>query len=123
MKSSRRSDVVVIGAGVAGLSAALPLARAGAKVTLLEAAERVGGRLFSLHSGGPGAPIELGAEFVHGEPAELLGLLHEARLELEPVPDEHYELVDGVARRAQELGGVLELLESAPAEPDASALE
>lgn len=123
MKSSRRSDIVVIGAGVAGLSAALPLARAGARVTLLDAAERVGGRVFSLHSGGSGAPVELGAEFVHGEATELVALLEEAGLELEEVPDEHYELVDGKARRAEALAGVFELLESAPAEPDASALE
>lgn len=123
MKSSRRSDIVVIGAGVAGLSAALPLARAGAKVALLEAADRVGGRVFSLHSGGPGAPVELGAEFVHGEAPELLALLKEADLPLEEVPDEHYELVEGSPRRAQALAGVFELLDSAPAEPDASALE
>jgi monoamine oxidase len=59
-------DVLVIGAGVAGLAAAAALATGGRSVLLLEARDRIGGRIWTRHEPGIGAPIELGAEFVHG---------------------------------------------------------
>ena len=69
------SDVVVIGAGVAGLGCASVLARAGATVTVLEARDRVGGRVLTLRPPGAPLPVELGAEFVHGGPPELMTVL------------------------------------------------
>ncbi len=71
-------SVVVIGAGIAGLSAAVTLAQAGCAVTLLEANDRVGGRILTVDA--RGIPVELGAEFVHGKPPELLQLLHDLGL-------------------------------------------
>jgi monoamine oxidase len=71
--------VVVIGAGVAGLIAAVRLAEAGCAVTVLEASDRVGGRIRTVMRGD--AAIELGAEFVHGKPPEMLALLEELGLE------------------------------------------
>ena len=71
-------SVVVVGAGVAGLIAAVRLAEAGCSVTVLEARDRVGGRILTEHAGN--AAIELGAEFVHGEPPEMLALLSELGL-------------------------------------------
>ena len=56
--------VVVIGAGVAGLAAAQVLRGAGAKVTVLEARDRIGGRICTDTSWG--VPVELGAAWVHG---------------------------------------------------------
>jgi monoamine oxidase len=71
-------DVIVIGAGMAGLAAARTLAEAGLGVTLLEARDRVGGRIYTVP--GETLPIELGAEFIHGLPPELLSLVDEAGL-------------------------------------------
>jgi monoamine oxidase len=72
-------DVVVIGAGVAGLAAARAIAEVGLRVVVLEAQERVGGRIRTVRDGD--TVIELGAEFVHGRPPELWALLEEAGLE------------------------------------------
>src|ERR1700681_356366 len=69
-------DVIVVGAGVAGLAAAGELARAGVGVTIIEARDRIGGRVFTRHDPLCTVPIELGAEFVHGTPAELFDLIH-----------------------------------------------
>jgi len=64
-------DVLILGAGAAGLSAALNLARAGLHVEILEARDRIGGRIFTQHDANTNHPIELGAEFVHGLPPEI----------------------------------------------------
>ncbi len=70
-----RTEVIVIGAGVAGLAAAAELARAGHGVLVLEARDRIGGRLFTRHAPGLDAPIELGAEFIHGHAPRTRALL------------------------------------------------
>ncbi len=72
-------NIIVVGAGVTGLIAAVKLAEAGLNVTVLEADDRVGGRIRTEYAGD--VAIELGAEFVHGKPPELLALLDELRLE------------------------------------------
>lgn len=64
------TDVVIMGAGVAGLATAYQLTASGISVRLLEAHDRMGGRIYTIHDGA--YPIELGAEFVHGRhPAAL----------------------------------------------------
>ncbi len=80
------NDVIVVGAGIAGLAAARTLAEAGLRVTLVEARDRVGGRVHTVPAVEGGLPVELGAEFVHGLPPELIQLIDEAgltRFELE----------------------------------------
>ncbi|HEX4049096.1 MAG TPA: FAD-dependent oxidoreductase, partial [Elusimicrobiota bacterium] len=82
-------DAVVIGGGAAGLAAARELKRAGLRFALLEARERLGGRMWTRRQGGN--MIELGAEFVHGRPAATLSALRRAGLRalpLRPPPDE-----------------------------------
>jgi monoamine oxidase len=71
MMSSESADVIVIGAGVAGLAAAGDLTRAGLSVCILEARNRLGGRIHTLHDPRSGHPVELGAEFIHGKPPEI----------------------------------------------------
>jgi monoamine oxidase len=73
-------DVIVVGAGIAGLAAARTLAEKGLRVALIEARDRVGGRIFTLPAAEGGLPVELGAEFIHGLPPELIGLVDEAGL-------------------------------------------
>ena len=77
--TASNDDVVVIGAGMAGLTAARALAEAGLKVLVIEAQDRIGGRILTRHVGEEA--IELGAEFVHGRPPELWALIDEAGLE------------------------------------------
>jgi monoamine oxidase len=68
-----KPDVIIIGAGAAGLSAATKLTRAGINVQILEAKNRIGGRIHSLNENS--LAIELGAEFVHGKPQEVWDLI------------------------------------------------
>jgi monoamine oxidase len=81
------AEVLVLGAGVAGLAAAERLAAAGRRVLVLEARDRIGGRIHTVDDPGLHHPVELGAEFVHGEPVELVELIRTAGLGLEPIPD------------------------------------
>lgn len=59
-------DVIIIGAGAAGLMAAWELVRVDKKVIITEARDRVGGRIHTLEGAGFSMPVEQGAEFVHG---------------------------------------------------------
>ena len=71
-------DVVVIGAGAAGLAAAAELARAGRSVLVIEARSRIGGRCWTRRMAGLDVPVELGAEFLHGEAKATHALLRQA---------------------------------------------
>jgi monoamine oxidase len=62
----QRYDTIVIGAGAAGLAAAQRLQTAGQTVLVLEARDRIGGRVQTDYDFAP-HPVELGAEFVHGD--------------------------------------------------------
>src|SRR6185312_10595253 len=72
------ADVIVIGAGVAGLEAARRLLDGGLSVVVLEARPRVGGRIDTHRPTGWPGPIEGGAEFVHGRPKGLVAALEAA---------------------------------------------
>ena len=74
----RDRSVIIVGAGAAGLAAASRLAAAGVSVSILEGRERIGGRIFTKRDATLDAPIELGAEFIHGKPAEIFDLLKPA---------------------------------------------
>ena len=100
--------ILVIGAGMAGLTAARKLCEEGKRVLVLEARERVGGRICTLRS--QGEVVELGAEFVHGTPPELWELIREARLETYELDGDYLCHKDGELKKCDEIGEVFRFL-------------
>src|SRR5258708_40282158 len=80
MQPKTTIDVLIIGAGAAGLAAWRELHSTGFNATVLEARNRIGGRILTDHS--TSSPIELGAEFVHGKPKAIWPILEKARLKM-----------------------------------------
>jgi monoamine oxidase len=91
---TNNADVIVIGAGAAGLVAARELSSAGLKVLVLEARNRIGGRIYTDHS--LGFPVELGAEFVHGRSPDTFEFISRTRLEITEVAGEMRRKRNGV---------------------------
>ncbi|MBL8080029.1 MAG: FAD-dependent oxidoreductase [Anaerolineales bacterium] len=80
--SNQNNSVIVIGAGMAGLSAAYDLHRAGWHVIVLEARSRVGGRVFSLRNFSNGLVAEGGGEFIDEHHTRMLAYAKEFKLSL-----------------------------------------
>lgn len=91
----KNADVLIIGAGAAGLMAAYTLAKAVKKVTVLEACNRIGGRIHTIDDTMFFRHAELGAEFVHGNLPITLQLLHEAGIAYHPAGGEMWQYKDG----------------------------
>ncbi len=83
-----QTDVLIVGAGAAGLSAARELTARGKRVVILEARDRIGGRVLT-HYPTPHTAVELGAEFVHGRINASWPLLRESGLTVVDIPDRH----------------------------------
>jgi phytoene dehydrogenase-like protein len=88
-------SILIIGGGAAGLAAARDLSRAGLKVIVLEARDRIGGRVFTRRDTDSPVPIELGAEFVHGKSPALLQLARASNLKLYEVSEQHWYFENG----------------------------
>jgi monoamine oxidase len=86
-------DALIIGGGIAGLVAARHLTEAGLSVTLLEARDRLGGRIYTESTGE--FPVELGAEFVHGRPDEILAIAAEGATPIVPVQGSFRREING----------------------------
>jgi monoamine oxidase len=85
MTDTNDHDVIVVGAGAAGLTAAVELGRAGLSVLVVEGRERIGGRILTLRSSANEFPIELGAEFIHGLVPQVWNPLQENQVEITEV--------------------------------------
>ena len=96
-------DVVIIGAGAAGLAAARELAKAGRTVAVLEARDRIGGRIHTLRGVGFTGPAEAGAEFVHGNLPVSLALLREAGIPFTEMAGQSWHVRDDQAGPDDEL--------------------
>src|ERR1700749_891072 len=88
-------DIIVIGAGAAGLMATPSLSKAGYRVTILEARNRCGGRIHTLNHESFFKNAELGAEFVHGDLPVTLNLLNEASIPYQPANAEMWHYKNG----------------------------
>ena len=86
-KFPRIEPIIIIGAGLAGLTASYELKKAGIRSTIFEAANRPGGRiLVNRNHFADGQPAELGAEFIGKNDTDILQLIRELNLELEKDP-------------------------------------
>ncbi|MES1262281.1 MAG: NAD(P)/FAD-dependent oxidoreductase [Acidobacteriota bacterium] len=110
-------DVIVVGAGAAGLAAARELQSAGQSVLVLEARDRIGGRISTVHDERTPVPVELGAEFVHGLHPVLWNVLREAALPVVETQGTHLaRTAEGLveAKGFEEMGAVFDAMAGAP---------
>jgi monoamine oxidase len=94
-------DIAIIGAGVAGLAAADELLQKGLTVAVFEARDRIGGRILTQRDARVPLPIELGAEFVHGEAPETERILGEAGRAVLQIEGDTWEAENGRLRRGE----------------------
>lgn len=88
-------DVVVVGAGAAGIMAAWEMALVGKSVIVLEARDRIGGRIHTLRDKNFHQPVELGAEFIHGNLKMTSLLLEKAGIKRNKVGGDMWKVQDG----------------------------
>ncbi len=121
---SEKQKVIVIGAGAAGISAAVRLANAGLSVTLLEARDRIGGRILMQHDPSFPQPIALGAEFVHGLPPEIWEPLEAKKIDIKEVEGTPWCFRNGALIPCDFFSDVDEILKKMDASsPDESFLQ
>jgi monoamine oxidase len=94
--SALDADVLVVGAGVAGLAAGRALAARGVSVLVLEARDRIGGRIDTRRDPRLPLPVELGAEFVQGTPSQLMAIVRAVPLLLCELTGEQWRSDRGV---------------------------
>jgi monoamine oxidase len=105
MEASVSADVVVVGAGLSGLAAARTLVAAGREVVVLEARERVGGRLLSTTLGN-GVAVDVGAQWVGADHARVQRLAGELGVETFPQPAAGRNLLDVAGKRRRYRGAI-----------------
>jgi monoamine oxidase len=94
-----KADVLIVGAGAAGLLAGRELVRAGKTVLILEAKDRTGGRIHTLRDARFSTPVEAGAEFVHGNLPLTLELLREAGMAYEEMEGRTWQVQNGQVKQ------------------------
>ncbi len=110
LAEDEKHDVIVVGAGIAGLGAANELQSRGYDVIILEAKDRVGGRLYT-DSSLDGIPLDRGASWIHGVIGNpITGLAEKYGAENVPVNDDSVTLyhngakMDGSSERLEKAG-------------------
>ncbi|MEN3329229.1 MAG: hypothetical protein V7638_4036 [Acidobacteriota bacterium] len=102
------TDILIVGAGAAGLAAASELSSANFNVIVLEARDRIGGRIHTHFEPQLAAPIELGAEFVHGKAPETLKIVSRAGLNVIELPNTHWYFRNGLISKSREFWSRIE---------------
>lgn len=100
-----RADVVVVGGGLAGLTAARAIVAAGASAFVLEARDRVGGRTHSVPLGG-GAAFDLGGQWIGPTQDRMAALVEELKVETFPTFDAGRKVLDVRGRRSTYSGTI-----------------
>jgi monoamine oxidase len=104
-------DVAVVGAGLAGLTAALELSGAGLDVQVLEARDRVGGRTLSQAVGEhPNDIVELGGQWVGPTQHEMLSLAQDLGIETYPTPSDGKNLFEDQRGKLKRYSGTIPML-------------
>ena len=85
-----QTEILIIGAGAAGLATAVELSKAGRSVVVIEARDRIGGRMLTQHESKSNHPIELGAEFIHGRSPVLFSIIEQAKLKVAEVSSRNW---------------------------------
>ena len=88
-------DAIILGAGAAGMAAARILSDAGQRVLILEARDRIGGRIHTVRDRQLNIPIELGAEFIHGRPEVTWNIVRQSMLTALDLPFDYKRLHAG----------------------------
>ncbi|HEY4155785.1 MAG TPA: NAD(P)/FAD-dependent oxidoreductase [Puia sp.] len=103
-----KQEVLIIGAGISGLVMARMLCRAGLKVAVIEARDRIGGRILSIRD--RGVTLEAGPEFIHGHLKETVSLLNEYRIPFKETAGKMYYARSGRLELYSEENGDWDLL-------------
>ncbi len=104
----RAVDVIILGAGMAGLAAAAKLVEAGLEVCVVEARDRIGGRVHTVHDEATPLPVELGAEFLHGKAKLTHELAHASHIPVVDVTGSHWIARDKKLSPVNDFDGKLE---------------
>ncbi len=94
-KGGSNTKIAIIGAGIAGLTAAEELRNMGFRVTIFEAEQRVGGKIFTLPT--PGGPVDLGAVLITRQYKNTIALANRFNIPIAPTPNPPRIFADGRA--------------------------
>jgi monoamine oxidase len=108
---TEKVDLIVVGGGAAGITAAVQSANSGLSVLLLEARPRLGGRMLTVQTSNPTTAVELGAEFIHGRPPEIFEILQAHKIPVKAVEGDFLRLENGQLQSTDFFSEVDQLME------------